>query len=140
MKTLLVNGLAGIGPFYTERSSAASQLFFVSTKTLSHKFKHVLQDATDNKLSFDDLQQRSLEMWNWAGGPPFALNLGCPILDGFQGWGFSASFSCVWFSHSAALNQASKSPPFKTQGWGTHTSKPSETRGPPVHDDQRYLE
>jgi hypothetical protein len=27
-----------------------------------------------------------------AGGPPFAFILGCPILDGFQGWGFSAVF------------------------------------------------
>jgi hypothetical protein len=28
----------------------------------------------------------------WTSGPTFALNLGCPILDDFQGWGFSARY------------------------------------------------
>jgi hypothetical protein len=28
-------------------------------------------------------------------GLPFALNLGCPILDDFQGWGFRPVSSCA---------------------------------------------
>jgi hypothetical protein len=29
------------------------------------------------------------------GGPAFVLKFGCPILDGFQGWGFRPVFSCA---------------------------------------------
>jgi hypothetical protein len=39
-----------------------------------------------------------------AAGPAFDLNLGWPILDDFQGWGFRLVFNCSGFSKSVALD------------------------------------
>ena len=71
---------------------------------------------------------------------PFALNLACPILDDFQGWGFRPAIDYVLWdllrqAHSIEAFGAHQDPrPSKTEGWGTQTSKPSATSGPPAQD------
>jgi hypothetical protein len=66
------------------------------------------------------------------GGPPFALNLGCHILDDFQGWGFSARYE--WpFRIPLRQSLRVKIPILQKLKDGTpKTSKPSVMSGPPA--------
>lgn len=60
-----------------------------------------------------------------------------PILDDFQGWGFRPFFLVlrIFSIHCAHLRKSThvKIPtPQKVDGWGTQTSKPLATSGPPA--------
>jgi hypothetical protein len=50
-----------------------------------------------------DAQNLTLRV-NPAGGMAFALLLGCPILDDFQGWGFRAAFWVTELAEPSAVN------------------------------------